>query len=110
MRDVNQFNISKPDEEVQPTPVVPWNISEIRGSGVGRGERSPQHWGRAADLLRIYIALHPTASIWNRAASEGDESHRKVMVQLERIKETTEINQFQEGEKFISFTALPTKS
>lgn len=32
------------------------------------------------------IPLHPTASIWNRAHGEADESHQKVMVQLERIK------------------------
>lgn len=42
---------------------------------------------------------HPTASICNRAATEGDERSQEVMVQLERIKETTEINQFQERGK-----------
>lgn len=78
------------------------------------GDEGHQAWSSAAPsswaLLRICIPQHPPASIWNRAAAEGDKSSQKVMVQLERIKETTEINQFQEGGKIHIFYCSPNKN
>lgn len=54
-----------------------------KGSSTCRGEDDED------EQLIPALHSHPTASIWNRTHGEGDESHQKVMVQLERIKETT---------------------
>lgn len=90
MKDVDQLDVSKADQEAQQSAVVPWNMSEIRGSG----ERGCPGCTRLVSAPYLY----PAASIWNRATSERGESHQKVTVQLQRIKETTQmINQFQEG-------------
>lgn len=63
VRDVDQLNVSKPDQEVQQTAVLLWNISEIRGSGVCRGARMPQYQVHAADFCSVFtsrcIPQHP---------------------------------------------------
>lgn len=104
-------SILEPGKEVQQGL---GNFGDGRSRGPGDScvtpEHSPQrHIQHAWPCSASYWQL--TASICNRAATEGDERSQEVMVQLERIKETTEINQFQEeGKKFISLTALPTKA
>lgn len=114
---------NKPDKEGHRRAVLPGKHQGWGEQAVHEGEDVPgppparqemRAWSPAAPsswaLLRICIPQHPPASIWNRAAAEGDKSSQKVMVQLERIKETTEINQFQEGGKIHIFYCSPNKN
>lgn len=103
MKDVDQLDVSKADQEAQQSAAAPWNMSEIRGSG----ERGCPGCTRLVSAPYLY----PAASIWNRATSERGESHQKVTVQLQRIKETTQmINQFQEGGEIHIFYCSPNKN
>lgn len=109
---------NKPDKEGHRRAVLPgkhqrWGEQAVHGGEdvpdppSQAGDEGHRAWSPAAPnsraLLCICIPLHPPASIWNRAAAKGDKSSQKVMVQLERIKETTEINQFREGGKIHIF-------